>query len=71
MDSLAYEPTKPDPQSKAAHSRSALRPVGAGVCGGVCCFAAAVEDAVVCAWARAWKAVRAQRDAARFQVRES
>ena len=50
---LADEPTKPNPQSKAAPSQSALRPFGAGVCGGVCRFAAAIADAGVCARTRA------------------
>lgn len=59
MDSLAYEPQKPIPQSKAAH-----RPVDACVRGGVCGFTAAVADAVV--RARAWAAIVAQ-----SQVRKS
>jgi hypothetical protein len=56
MISFAYGPQKPIPQSKAAHSQSALRPFDAGMCGGICSFAAAVADAGVCA--RAWAAVR-------------
>jgi len=53
MVSLAYEPTKPLPQSKAAHYQSEFRPFDAGVLGGVCGIAAAVADAGVCARARA------------------
>jgi hypoxanthine-DNA glycosylase len=51
LDSIADEPPKPNPQSKAA-----LRPFDAGVRGGVYRFAAAVADAGVCA--RAWAAVK-------------
>jgi hypothetical protein len=50
---LADEPPRPNPQSKAAYSQTALWLVGNGVRGGVCGFAAAIADAGVCARARA------------------
>ena len=54
---FAYEPQRPNPKSKTSPSQCALRPIDAGVCGGVCGFAAAVADAGVCA--QAWTALRA------------
>jgi len=48
---LADEPQRPNPQCKAT-----LRPIGAGVRGGVCRFATAVADVGV--YARAREAMR-------------
>jgi hypothetical protein len=55
---LADEPPRPNPQSKAAYSQTALWLVGDGERGGVCRFVAAVADAGVCARARAAVKVR-------------
>jgi len=60
---LADEPSKSIPQSKAAHGQGELRPIDAGVRGGVCGFVAVVADAGVCAWTRA--AVRTSRPGGR------
>ena len=61
--SLADEPQKPIPQSKAAYIQDELGPFDGGVCGGVCGFTAAVADVGVCARARA--AVRTGRPGGR------
>jgi hypothetical protein len=51
--SLAYEPSRPNPQNKAAPSKSAPKQIDASVRGGVCRSVTAVADAGVCARTRA------------------
>jgi hypothetical protein len=53
LDSLTYEPQRPNPQNKAAPSKSAPKQIDASVRGGVCRSVTAVADAGVCARTRA------------------